>query len=481
MPVNSFDDYPMNWKPDPTKLKTPLYTSIAEMLEKDIKNGVLSPGTKLPPQRELADYLNVNLSTISRAFKLCAQKGLICATIGNGTFVSSDAGSNTFLLQEYSSPQIIEMGSVFPQPTSYVELTEQIKKMLAEPGFRNLFNYGRPEGTFWQKETAAKLIKKAGYDAEPQNILLANGGQNTIAAILASLFKPGDRIGTDPVTYPGIKTAANMLGIQLIPIKQGHYEITRAGLLYACKNENIKGLFVIPDYHNPTTHTMSNDTRKMIANVAMSNNLIVIEDATLSLMAENLHAPIVSYAPENTLYISSLSKVIAPGLRLAYVVTPDIFRKKLSEALYNINISVSPMMAELASRLITAGITDKIIEKHRIYTREQNKIVNDYLNGYSVLGELECIFRWLILPERFTGEDFESKAYRAGVRVYAAERFTVGKTKPLRAVRLAVTAPGSNSELKKAMKIIKNLLENDEEYDRIPPIVIKRCLLFKMM
>lgn len=465
MSVNSFDNYPMNWKPSFSELKAPLYIAIAEKLENDIKTGVLPPGTKLPPQRELADFLNVNLSTISRAFKLCAQKGLICATIGNGTFVSSDAGANSFLLPEYSSPQVIEMGSVFPECTSYDGITEQLKRMLAEPDFGNLFHYGRPGGTHWQKEAAAKFIQRAGYDTDPQNILLANGGQNAITAILAGLFNPGDRIGTDPLTYPGIKTAANMLGIQLIPIKQENYEITEEGLLYACRTEKIKGLYLIPDFHNPTTHTMSASTRKMIAKVAINNDLIVLEDAILSLMGEHTPAPIAAYAPENTLYISSTSKVVAPGLRLAFIVTPAIYRKKLSNALYNINIAVSPLMAELTTRLINSGMADKILAQHRTCTREQNAMVNHYLRGYSVLGEDTCIFRWLILPERFTGESFESKAYRAGVQLFAAERFTVGTAKPLRAVRLAVTAPGSIEKLEQGLKIIRNLLESDEEYN----------------
>ncbi|MCU5802150.1 PLP-dependent aminotransferase family protein, partial [Clostridioides difficile] len=81
--------------------------------------------------------------------------------------------------------------------------------------------------------------------------------------ILAGLFQHGDRIGVDPLTYPGIKTAAKMLGIQLIPIKQEDKEISEEGLLYACKNENIKGLYIIPDYQNPTTHIMSQNGRKM--------------------------------------------------------------------------------------------------------------------------------------------------------------------------------------------------------------------------
>ena len=91
MPINSFENYPMSWKPDKNQLKFPMYISIAELLEKDIQNGKIAPNTKLPPQRELADFLDINLSTITRAFQLCEMKGLIYGTVGKGTFVSAHA------------------------------------------------------------------------------------------------------------------------------------------------------------------------------------------------------------------------------------------------------------------------------------------------------------------------------------------------------------------------------------------------------
>jgi DNA-binding transcriptional regulator YhcF (GntR family) len=86
MPVNSFEDYPMSWKPRIAQTNKSLYIAIAEQLEHDIKGGTLLPGTQLPPQRELADFLDINVSTISRAFKVCTQKGLLSSTIGSGTF-----------------------------------------------------------------------------------------------------------------------------------------------------------------------------------------------------------------------------------------------------------------------------------------------------------------------------------------------------------------------------------------------------------
>uniref|UniRef100_UPI0020BDF31F aminotransferase class I/II-fold pyridoxal phosphate-dependent enzyme n=1 Tax=Lysinibacillus fusiformis TaxID=28031 RepID=UPI0020BDF31F len=212
---------------------------------------------------------------------------------------------------------------------------------------------------------------------------------------LPALFQPGHRIGTDPITYAGIKTAANMLGIQLVAIQQCQGEMTREGLLYACKNEPIKGIYVIIDFHNPTTHTMSVETRKMIAERARQKDLLNAEDAIYSFLKEQPLAPIASFAPDKVIYIASLSKTLSPGLRLSFLVTPSTLRKKIMETLYNINISVSPLMLELAARLIHEGVAQTILEKHRAYAKQQNALVNKYLGDYDILGEEECFFRWL--------------------------------------------------------------------------------------
>jgi len=458
MPVNSFENYPMSWKPKRPQTNQPLYLAIAEQLEQDIDSAILLPGTKLPPQRELADYLDVNVSTISRSFKICEKKGLLSGAVGIGTFVAYDASANSFITPEYDAPRLIEMGYVFPEATSYEEVTMQVKKMIVESDFGKLFQYGRRDGALWRKEAAVKLIQKAGYETTADHLLTASGGQNAIVAIMAGLFQHGDRIGTDPVIYPGVKTAAKMLGIQLVPIRQEHNEMSESGLLYACNNENIKGIYIMPDCQNPTTHMMSQEGRKMIANIARQQNLIVIEDGINSLLNEQSQKAVASYAPERTVYIASLSKAIAPGLRIAFVVTPQKYKANLSNSLYNINLSVSPFLEELAFRMIASKDTEKLIEIHRRLTMQRNQLVNEYLFKYSLLGSNECIFRWLLLPNGFTGEQFERLAYQEGVQVYAAERFAVGNAKPPSAVRLAISAPNSKEELETGLKILKRLL-----------------------
>lgn len=108
MPINSFENYPMNWKPDLSNTKPPIYLALVRQLEDDIKAGVLKPGTKLPPQRELTDYLDINLSTVSKAFKICEQKGFLSASVGNGTYISSDVTSDKFLFADKKTRHLLK-------------------------------------------------------------------------------------------------------------------------------------------------------------------------------------------------------------------------------------------------------------------------------------------------------------------------------------------------------------------------------------
>ncbi|MDD3169836.1 MAG: winged helix-turn-helix domain-containing protein, partial [Eubacteriales bacterium] len=102
------------WKPVIANNNKPYYKALAEALEADIKTGILKPGEKLPPQRELADQINVNLSTVTRAFRLCELKGLISGVIGRGTFVSTDAKVSLSLTSQEDAFNIIEMGQALP-------------------------------------------------------------------------------------------------------------------------------------------------------------------------------------------------------------------------------------------------------------------------------------------------------------------------------------------------------------------------------
>ncbi|MGQ3378081.1 aminotransferase-like domain-containing protein [Priestia endophytica] len=459
MPINSFENYPMSWKPSIDKTRKPIYQVLASQLQQDILNGILLPGTKLPPQRELADYLDLNVSTISKAFKVCELKGLLSATVGSGTFVSYDAVSNAYLLEDTKPNHLIEMGATLPDDASYEPLLLQLKSMLQETDYEKWFGYGRAGESLWQKDAAVKLIRRGGFETTVDHILFANGGQNAIAATLASLCQPGDRIGVDQHTYPGLKTVAAMLNVQIVPIKSGNNGMSPTAFEYACKNDNIKGLYLIPDYHNPTTCSMSIENRKAIADISKKYNQFIIEDASYHLLNEKPLPALASFAPEQVIYIASLSKSIAPGLRLAYVTVPNQYKESLSRALYNLNISVSPLLAELTARIIVSNQFEILIKSHQEQTIKRNQVVNRYLADYTCLGAETGIFRWLLLPGEIKGTEFEKLAANQGVQVYAAERFVVGNSCPERAVRVSVCAPETIEELERGLAILERLLK----------------------
>ena len=97
MPVNSFDDHPLSWRPRrDAPGGGPVYLALAAQLADDIAAGLLPPGAKLPPQRELADYLDIDFTTVTRAYGVCRERGLIYGVTGRGTFVASpDAGGES--------------------------------------------------------------------------------------------------------------------------------------------------------------------------------------------------------------------------------------------------------------------------------------------------------------------------------------------------------------------------------------------------
>lgn len=130
------------------------------------------------------------------------------------------------------------------------------------------------------------------------------------------------------MTYPGIKTAAKLFGIHLLPIQWHSHELTEESIRYAAQNENIKGLYVIPDYQNPTSHTMSLETRRMIAAVAREENLLVIEDGINNLLVAEPLPPIASFAPEQVILISSLSKTVSQDCGLHLSTSPPCSTKK---------------------------------------------------------------------------------------------------------------------------------------------------------
>ena len=441
MPVNSFDNYPMSWKPKIDRTNnTPIYIQLADALKTEVLEGHLAPGTMLPPQRELADFLDIHLSTITRAFKLCEQRGLICSIVGKGTFISSDAAVKGMLTIHEATDKIIEMGALLPTPDIDEIITNYLKEFVSKPDFYKLLQYAPVSYDNLQIKAAAKWMSYFGIQTGKDNLLFSSGSQNGIYSILSALFNAGDKIATTPVTYPGLKVAANSLGIQVVPLPLYENKITYDSLEYVVKNHDVKGFYFIPDFNNPSVELIDIENRKEIADFCSTRKIPFIEDNIYSLFLPRPLPSITSFSPEFGIMIASTSKILSPGLRLAVLYAPKKYYTKISQTLYATIITPPSLMLQLFTQLINLGKFDVIRELRIKEVIERNKLFDNICTNVKSSGDIHCPLRWTYIPENITKSpsDVEQELLEKGIQLYSADRFIVGNCNVPNAMRISL-------------------------------------------
>ena len=459
MPVNSFENYPMSWKPQRNCLTKPYYKALADLLEQDILSGKLKENTKLPPQRELADFLDMNLSTITRAYKLCELKGLLYAVTGRGTFVAGGLDArNTFLDQ--ASP-LIEMGMSKPFYACNSTILGASQVVLQEVTAAKLLEYSEPFGTREQIRAAENWLGSLGINVAAEQIFLTAGAQNALSVILIALFHAGDKIAVDHFTYTNFKGLANFLHIQLIPVDTDRHGMVPDALLQACKNTAVKGIYLMPTCSNPTSVYMPLWRRQEIACLAEQFHLLIIEDDIYSFLDPYHTESFFSILPEQTIHICSLSKSLCAGLRVAFLAFPFPYREILATGILDINLKTVSLNAEIIRAMIDSGESMKIAQQKISLSKRRNKIFQEIFH-YEMRDDVPRFYHWLQLPDGLTSEEAELRAMGKGIHVLGSHRFAVADTQGQAYLRVAIASPETEGELTKGLMLLKCILEEKE-------------------
>lgn len=461
MPVNSFEHYPMSWKPDKKALKRPFYQSLASQLEQDILNGFLAPGTKLPPQRELADFLDLNFTTITRAYKICEIKGLIYAITGSGTFVAPNA-TRSITISADKTTNSIDLGFVasFEQTNEMVKDT--VQKVATKSYLEQLLNYNDPTGIPHQKSAALNWMDAFGIQSDHEHMAIVSGTQNALAIALAALFEPGNRIATDLYTFSNFIELAKMLHIQLVPIPGDQFGMLPDELEKQCSQLNIHGIFLIPSCSNPTTVMIPDFRKHELAEVIRKHRLLLIEDDIHAFLTAGIIAdyqqPMFNLLPEQSVYISGTSKSICSGLRVAYMVYGDALREKILKAIFNINVKTSSFDAEVITELILSGKAHEIVSLKKQLAQTANDIYFDYFPQGKNVGHPLSFYRWLPIQGHSDAVQLETELKKHGIRVFHSDRFLSGQSTPDKYLRIALSSANSLDELKIGLKVLKQYL-----------------------
>jgi len=445
-----------DWLPDLTKVCAPKYLAIADALGSAIERGTLRSGDRLPPQRDLAARLGVDLTTVTRAYEAARQRGLIEANGRAGSFVR---GASPAQIEDAARVDTgMNMPPELPGDMLGRAMRDTIATLLAEGSGLRL-QYQPVGGSATDRAAGARLIARAGVDAPDDQIVVTAGAQNALHAILNTTLRPGDAVACGRFVYSGFKVLAARLGLRLIPLPT----VDGDTLAAVCRSEHIRAVYVVPTNDNPTAVTLDATTRQSIAHAARANGLMVIEDDVYGAMCATSAMPIAALAPERSWYVASVSKTISPALRVAYVRAPNIGGAlRLAADVHETAIMAPPLNAAMVRIWLDDSRYDRLVQAMRNEAVRRQAIAADILKGLPYQAHPHGYHLWLPLPAGLHGTELADAMRPSGLSVVAGDRFRVAPGAD-QAVRISLGGLIETSRLTRALHLIRGHLDTRQQ------------------
>lgn len=441
--------------------ESPVYRRLADAIAERIAAGTLAVGDRLPPQRDIARALGINVTTVTRALSTLQERGLLEARPGRGTTVAArDPGERPgFVSAPSDQSGIIDLSVNRPATSAYLDAVAVLLPRLSrDRHYASLQDYHPPEGPLWARTAIADWLKDTAGDGDPGRVVLAAGAQHGLDCLLGAVTRQGEVILADEVTYQGINALCRVHGLDLRGVAMDRGGMRPDAFEAACAQLRPRAVFLVPTLHNPTTITLSEERRLELAAVARRHNVMIIEDDVYRPLADDGLPSFASLEPELTVHIGALSKCLAPGLRLGFVIAPRAIAGQIAAALRINCWSISPLTALIGARLIEDGSAQRIIEVQKQELRQRQAILSEILGRYDVQSQPSATHAWLRLPEPWRGAGFARTCLERGVAVLPGDAFAVGREPVQHGVRINVGAARSQEYLRTALTVMADLL-----------------------
>lgn len=474
------------WVPDLTRFDGPKYRAIAEALAAEIRSGIMKPGAKLPPQRELAWALGVTVGTVTRAYQEAERRGLVGGEVGRGTYVkdpdnyAQGVRSATIPTDWYSLHSAQEAEE--PDPDAPIAMqfsfppgdagTEELRRSLAilsqDPDLGRLLMYQSPTGYATHIEAAETWFAKRSLSVNRDTLVICSGAHNGILAVLAALCRNGGRVATERLVYPGMRAIARILGLELIPVDLDEEGLRPDSLRAVLSAGGIDAIYTDPTLQNPTNVTMSEERRDEIAAIAQEFGVPIVEDDLFGLLPEDAPTPITTRLPDLGYCVTSLSKTLAPGLRVGFIRTPERARNQVAAGVRGSTWMASPLTTEIASRWILDGSAERVLAQRRQINEARRLRATEVLKGLEFEMPQGSLHAWLHLPDPWHASQYVAAAKEHGVLLSAAHAFSIGRERPPFAVRVCLGPPRTEARMVEGLETLRRILTDyDPQQDQI--------------
>jgi DNA-binding transcriptional MocR family regulator len=290
-------------------------------------------------------------------------------------------------------------------------------------------------------------------------VFTANGRQ-CIAAALAAVVPAGGRCGVEALTYPFIKGIAARLGVTLVPLAMDENGVRPDAVQKAHREAHLSALYVQPVIQNPLGMTMPSARRADLLRVVEKLDLVVIEDSVYAFLDDE--PPLATLAPDRCVVLDSLSKKVAPGLSLGFVVPPLRLRENVMASVRSGGWTASGFAFAAAQQLMGDGTAAELARLKRIDAQQRQKIAVACLFDFEIQTNPKSYHLWLTLPPQWRSQTFVTAAARRDIALTPSTTFAVIPGHAPNAVRLALAAPPID-QLEGALRVLSGLLSAKEE------------------
>jgi DNA-binding transcriptional MocR family regulator len=372
-----------------TREDLPIYKQIADELLRQVEEGHLVEGSRLPPVRQLAKDLEVTRVTVHKAYSELRDQGRAEARVGRGTYLIPRPAIQTPLDSLAYAPRDMTPDKIMADISILKEQTQMISLAMAEPdpafspaaSFLNLFrsfedeaptllSYGPYQGSEQLRHVIAGLLREKGMTPHPDELIITTGVTQGLSLSLAALCERGDRVLVEQPTYLGFLSLLRSFGLQPIgiPVDEEGIDIDIVETMFRLHRPKV--LYTIPHFQNPSGVSLSTQRRERLVSLAASYDVTIIEDDVYGQL--HYDGPVLpslyahaqqSQSGAQVIYLNSFSKTLFPGLRIGYMLPPASMKEQLMAMVRCRELCGSPLMHRALFEFLRRGLWHQHLQK----------------------------------------------------------------------------------------------------------------------
>ena len=438
------------------------YKAVVDRYAQAIRSGQLPAGSRLPTHRTLAAGERISLATATRVYRELEEMGLVSGETGRGTFVrdlSLPPGHGVD--QQVVAADVVDLNFNYPSlPDQRDALREALRQLAMAGDIDSHLRYQPHAGRLAERDIIARHLTCQHFAPDAENVLIVNGAQHGLAVTVMGLLRPGDVVAVDALTYSGFKVLAALYHLELAAIPCRPEGPDLRALHTLCQQRRVRAVYTMPTLHNPLGWVLNTGQRQALADLARQHDLLIIQDAAYARLVSRPPPPVVSYAPERTVYVTGFSKNIATGLRVGVVISPPRYRPEIERAIRATTWNTPTLISSLICAWIEDGTVARFETQKRQDARQRQQVAREVLCGLPVVSHPDSYFVWLPLDEESRADRLANALMERRISVSTAVPFCVSATIP-QALRIALGSVRFDS-LRPALLSVRDAVEYEQ-------------------